>query len=1121
MSDWINFFATNAWRNLVVALAHTLWQAPLAAVCLAAALRSTPAKWSTIRYGVSLAALAMVVLAGLTTYATLTYPWQSNAAESEQAAATTHTGDAALAPPPVSPTADPIVSLSAWTPALALLWLAGVSFMTVRMFGTVLAVQRFRHEPILPAGELLDAIRALQERMRIRQPIRVVVSEALATPAVFGIWSPVLILPVSIVTSTPVHEVEAVVLHELAHIRRHDFVVDLLQMLVEALLFFNPAVWWISRQIRQEREACADAAAVAMTGRPLQFAQILADWAERIRHAQPAPSAVAAFAGRRRFLADRVRRLLVPDHLPELSVSPLAMTPLLLSGVLLFAGLYQGTTVAVALVAQSLSPRERVEQVTKVQGEFDNIPDVLEDRKLTIKATIRTHEGAPLPENTQAHVVSVRKRSSHSIALGKVSSTLVKEIPYGAVYLRVEADGYAPTIAGPFHPDPNAEELSVGELVLQAGFVGRLQVQTLDGKPIAKAQLKGNVPMRGGYPIREWTADDGSVVISNASSQPYTLSVVAEGYQPQEFKDVRLAAERPVVLALTPAKPTTGRLVDQAGRPVAGAEIRLYARSRSDRFTGDSRIDGEHGPVLAWTGADGRFRIDSLADDWTYCLMFSWDGRRFLHTDVVAGQTDLTVTAPKEVVVRGKVVGDLGNLPMRDGKPVVQYTQTVRLGNHSSRDVQQYSAVSPVEDQDDATGRFVIRDLLATELTVSAGSASVNLDLTKPLVDEVVLDLRDEPAQKQTRKVVLLFDPQENGVEPAGVVGVFAHGGKVVSPSNDQFIVTQGRLELEVEAPCTLHFGNQRIAGYWFELQPVDVPLGDGPLTHTIPLYPAGGIFGEVSNSAGDLSVGAVTIRGRIIDGDRPPHGFPSPLNVPVDGSGKFFLSPLPLGATVVVKASRGKYNQVSEPVTLTASQPTQRVDFTLDKGVECSGIVVDEQGAPIADAPVTLHFEHPHASTSYAPPVRTDEKGRFAFSDLNPKVGEYSAVVDVSAHFVPQQVKLQLDGEPVVIRMQRGQVIEGVVLDDVTGWPVPGVEVYALVKDHNSAIRRFNAETPTDRNGRFRFSNLPDAPVRLNASGLLLYQLGHDNEYAPGAKDVVLRGEITPSSKLRPAKPE
>src|SRR5690606_8356498 len=108
-------------------------------------------------------------------------------------------------------------------------------------------------------------------------------------------------------------------------------------------------------------------------------------------------------------------------------------------------------------------------------------------------------------------------------------------------------------------------------------------------------------------------------------------------------KDVQLEAEKQVVLTLAPSKPTTGRLVDQSGRPVADAEIRLYARSRSNRLSGDSRIDGERGRVLARTAADGRFRIDTLADDWKYCLLFSWDGRRMLHSDVVAGQTDLTV----------------------------------------------------------------------------------------------------------------------------------------------------------------------------------------------------------------------------------------------------------------------------------------------------------------------------------------------------------------------------------------------------------------------------------------------------------------------------------------------
>ena len=80
----------------------------------------------------------------------------------------------------------------------------------------------------------------------------------------------------------------AILAHELAHVRRHDYVVNLAQMAVEALLFFNPAVWWLGRQARVEREACCDAVAVGITGRPLEYSRVLTDWAVRVGGLKPA-----------------------------------------------------------------------------------------------------------------------------------------------------------------------------------------------------------------------------------------------------------------------------------------------------------------------------------------------------------------------------------------------------------------------------------------------------------------------------------------------------------------------------------------------------------------------------------------------------------------------------------------------------------------------------------------------------------------------------------------------------------------------------------------------------------------------------------------------------------------
>src|SRR6185295_2411884 len=123
-------------------------------------------------------------------------------------------------------------------------------------------------------------------------------------PTVVGWLRPVVLVPVGALAGLPADQVEALLLHELAHIRRHDYLVNILQNVAESLLFYHPAVWWISGHIRAERELCCDDMAVFVCGDSLSYARALAQL-ESFRPAQV--SALAANGGS---LADRIARLL-------------------------------------------------------------------------------------------------------------------------------------------------------------------------------------------------------------------------------------------------------------------------------------------------------------------------------------------------------------------------------------------------------------------------------------------------------------------------------------------------------------------------------------------------------------------------------------------------------------------------------------------------------------------------------------------------------------------------------------------------------------------------------------------------------------------------------------------
>src|SRR5262249_61512628 len=166
---------------------------------------------------------------------------------------------------------------------------------------------------VAPAPAAVNALLArLRSRLRVARPVLLLQSAAVAVPTALGTLQPVILLPFSALTGLTTEALEAILAHELAHIRRRDYLVNLLQTAVETLLFYHPAVWWISRRLRIERENCCDDLAVEVTGNARAYARALVGL-EQIRSARPA-FAVAANGGT---TLARLARLLPAPHAPD------------------------------------------------------------------------------------------------------------------------------------------------------------------------------------------------------------------------------------------------------------------------------------------------------------------------------------------------------------------------------------------------------------------------------------------------------------------------------------------------------------------------------------------------------------------------------------------------------------------------------------------------------------------------------------------------------------------------------------------------------------------------------------------------------------------------------------
>ena len=580
----LDFISIEHCRLLVQMLGHSQWQASLIAIVCWLILRELPASRTSLRYGVACAGLLLVVAAVLGTSVPLspkpvqfteharirafedpkTIEWFKQTVESsapaEEHASHAESGTAGQSeriPPSRQPDATASTSSDiTWPIMLAGFWASGVLLMFGRVARQLLAVRRLRTPSGVFDSELItnlqNAVDELMARLKLRFPVRLVVSDRVSVPGVIGTFWPVLLLPPAMLSGVPIEQLRIVIAHELAHARRFDFLVNLGQLIVESLLFFNPAVWWLSRQIRIEREACCDAAAVSATGSPVPVARTLLAIVERLRESLDAPTAdrFAAAAGVQSFagqspdydnssLFDRVRRIVTPEQRPHVRVPWYTLLGIVAAYGLVSFGLYEGTAVTVHAVQQALTRKERVEKIERLiaaKGELARSEGVaieiisrngppqgeMPTKTVEISGTVRTHDGSPIPECMYllAHYDTRRAQFSGSgNAFDKSfrvpefptidfdrsrqsfdgTVTCISDPNIGSTWLTImvttgsgEQSQFTPVTAGPFNltADDTPAEL---EFVLQPGFDTTVQIVDEDGLPVSGAFVSGGL----------------------------------------------------------------------------------------------------------------------------------------------------------------------------------------------------------------------------------------------------------------------------------------------------------------------------------------------------------------------------------------------------------------------------------------------------------------------------------------------------------------------------------------------------------------------------------------------------------------------------------------------------
>jgi beta-lactamase regulating signal transducer with metallopeptidase domain len=380
----LDLIAPEVIQRFAGSLLHFIWQGALIAIVTAVGLRLLRDRSAEARYALAIGALMCMLAAPIFTVAF--YAQTGAIAQRLILALDLGGGPASL-------------QTSLWAQRILLAWFTGVIVFAARLIvGWRLSWRLVQSAEEILAPGVLKIFESVREHLGLRGPIRLLAHRDLDSPVVVGWLRPVVLLPISLITGFSTEQLSAILAHELAHVRRHDFVVNILQRCVESILFYHPAVWWLSKRIRAEREHCCDDIAIRLCGSRKVYAETLIEM-ERAR--QPRPIlAVAAADG---IVLQRFRRVL------GMSTSVVdwqsAVGTLVFVGVWLVVGMWQSAGTLQATPAVVFKP-VRVEAPAPVSEGVSAIAAILTaqpvepavQEKASIQGTVtRAGTSEPIP----------------------------------------------------------------------------------------------------------------------------------------------------------------------------------------------------------------------------------------------------------------------------------------------------------------------------------------------------------------------------------------------------------------------------------------------------------------------------------------------------------------------------------------------------------------------------------------------------------------------------------------------------------------------------------------------------------------------------------------------------
>jgi hypothetical protein len=970
------------WAQVAPVLMHSLWQAGLIAVALWTALKLAPGGRARLRHGMALCALVAVVAAMAGTWAAGWAGRQGLFPGGPAFAPPTKghpqaTGHAWVAGPEVSKLFDGKTAVFGaapdppnapqsfqmdWRDWAALAWALGAAWGLARCLRDMVGARRVMGRAVRVTDPAwLEALERAKEKLGMTQGVALAVSEHVLVPTVVGFLKPMVLIPGFAAPGLTARELRLILAHELAHVKRWDLWVGLFQALVEALLFFNPGVRWISRQVSLERECCCDldAAGICDAG-PVPYVELLAQWVSQGGAATPALTmGLDGGAEAKSPVLERVSRVLFPARRVSRRIPVWALS----AGVGAFVLLGFGAGLAAQAVVKAWTPQERVEAVAKAkpapqeENELWRNPNVYKDVEVKVKAAPGAVIGAKalvalIGQDQWGAVAGYRSWADNKegVVLFQGSQPRVFR---GAVI--DEESGFS---LG--RPVSGLVEGAMLRLEVEAGGGVRRTIHVVDeqGRPVAGAQLLGDFDFGSKAHFKGrwlWKTDAaGTVSFPVASEKPVLIKVFARDLNPGA---VILEPGGPVEqkLVMTRGKSLTGRVVwGKTGAPGAGLEIGVIGgRPKADmeQSVRDSgwgmgiglQKDPRGYSYTPWVKADenGRFTLDYLDPQWQYFLVVQEpNGHTVGVIENVSQGQELGNVSVGRVKLAGRVLDPDGLL--EKGKSAnFSVGFYYKLGNTSFHGI-----TRPIEmKKKDGQWTFEIPDVIAPTVEVVFSNQTLIEKISVPRLKpgEDMLDLVWDmgtvtgPLRGQANVKVKLKVP-DGEPAPVGTMMMLPRGEWLKFTAEDK-----GEKTVTVERGVPT-YSNQ----FWFpgfRSKKSDTTLwfvnkkGEAPSELVLELEPAGAITGKVVTMRGkpwplfEMKVESVDARGG------RQHAEVSRGTEADKEAGKFAADRLEFGKTYVVTVTvmtplGQKEMRTAGPYLITREQPVRNVEIVVsDRG--------------------------------------------------------------------------------------------------------------------------------------------------------------------------------------------